>query len=102
MHWHYKDSKISMLDDLDYDSMSHTKALAVLKQLQDHPKIATASLDSEYYEQNSQPQEWEYLILKQSVFEANEGASFNALLPLMKQERDAIIAGLYGELGLNI
>ena len=90
------------LDDLDYDSMSHTKALAILKQLQDHPKIATASLDSEYYEQNSQPQEWEYLILKQSVFEANEGASFNALLPLMRQERDAIIAGLYGELGLSI
>jgi type III restriction enzyme len=50
----------------------------------------------------SQPQEWEYIILKQSVFEANEGASFNALLPLMRMEREALIAGLYGELGLNI
>ncbi|MEP0914219.1 DEAD/DEAH box helicase family protein [Leptolyngbya sp. GB1-A1] len=49
-----------------------------------------------------QPQEWEYLILKQSVFEANEGASFNALLPIMRQEREALVAGLYGELGLTI
>lgn len=49
-----------------------------------------------------QPQQWEYLILKQSVFDANDGASFNALLPIMRQEREALVAGLYGELGLSL
>ena len=49
-----------------------------------------------------QSQDWEYIILKQSVFEANEGASLSALLPLMQMEREALIAGLYGELGLSI
>ncbi|PSF33888.1 hypothetical protein C7H19_19385 [Aphanothece hegewaldii CCALA 016] len=49
-----------------------------------------------------QPQEWEYILLKQSVFNANEGASFNALLPLMRQEVVMLVAGLYGELGLEV
>jgi type III restriction enzyme len=49
----------------------------------------------------SQPQQWEYIILKESVFNANEGASFNALLALMRQEAVALTAGLYGELGLQ-
>lgn len=52
--------------------------------------------------ERSQPQEWEYIILKQSVFEANEGASFDALLPVMRMEREALIAGLYGQLSLNL
>jgi len=49
-----------------------------------------------------QPQEWEYIILRQSVFTANEGVSFSALLPIMRQEREALVAGLYGELGLSL
>jgi len=32
----------------------------------------------------SQPQEWEYIILKQSAFEANEGASFDALVQIIR------------------
>lgn len=50
----------------------------------------------------NQPQEWEYLLLKQSVFMANQGASFSALLPLMRQEVVMLVAGLYGELGLEV
>ncbi|MEP0781734.1 DEAD/DEAH box helicase family protein [Microcoleus sp. ZQ-A2] len=50
----------------------------------------------------NQPSEWEYIILKQSIFKANEGASFSALLPIMQQEREALVAGLYGELGLQL
>jgi type III restriction enzyme len=49
----------------------------------------------------NQPQKWEYIILKESDFNANEGASFNALLSLMRQEAIALTAGLYGELGLQ-
>jgi len=49
-----------------------------------------------------QPQEWEYIILRQSVFTANEGVSFSALLPIMRQERESLLAGLYGALGLQI
>jgi type III restriction enzyme len=49
-----------------------------------------------------QPQEWEYVLLKQTVFEANDGASFTALLPLMRQDTVIIVAGLYGELGLEV
>lgn len=52
--------------------------------------------------EQSQPHEWEYIILKQSAFEVKEGASFKALLPVMRTEREALIAGLYGELGLSI
>jgi len=40
--------------------------------------------------------------LKQSVFDANEGASFNALLPIMRQETAMLTADLYGELGLQV
>lgn len=50
----------------------------------------------------NQSQEWEYIILKQSVFSANEGASFSALLPIMRQETASLVAGLYGELGLQV
>jgi type III restriction enzyme len=49
-----------------------------------------------------QPQEWKYLILKQSVFDANLGSSFSALLPLMWLERETLIASLHGALGLQI
>ena len=49
----------------------------------------------------NQPQKWEYIILKESVFNANEGSSFNALLSFMRQEAIALTAGLYGELGLQ-
>jgi type III restriction enzyme len=52
--------------------------------------------------ESCQPQGWEYLILKQSVFETNEGASFMALLPLMQMERETLVAGLQDELGLQI
>lgn len=52
--------------------------------------------------QREQPQQWEYLILRQSVFDANEGASFSALLSIMRMERESLVAGLYGELGLKI
>ena len=49
-----------------------------------------------------QPQEWEYLVLKQSSFDANVGASFAALLPVMRQETMGLVAGLYGSLGLEV
>jgi type III restriction enzyme len=51
---------------------------------------------------NQQPQEWEYIILKQSIFDANLGASFTALLPIMRQQRDRLVAKLYGTLGLEV
>jgi type III restriction enzyme len=51
---------------------------------------------------NQQPQEWEYIILKQSIFDANTGASFTALLPIMRQQRDRLVAKLYGTLGLEV
>jgi type III restriction enzyme len=50
----------------------------------------------------NQPQAWEYVILKQSVFNANEGVSFHALLPIMRQETVMLVAGLFGELGLEV
>jgi type III restriction enzyme len=50
----------------------------------------------------NQPQEWEYVLLQQSVFNANKGGSFSALLPLMRQEVAMLVAGLYGELGLEV
>lgn len=49
-----------------------------------------------------QPQVWEYIILRQSVFEANGGASFSALLPIMQVERESLVAGLFGKLGLQL
>jgi type III restriction enzyme len=39
-----------------------------------------------------QPTQWEYLLLDESTYRANEGASFAALLPLMRASRDRIIA----------
>ena len=40
----------------------------------------------------------EYLLLAESVYRANEGASFSALLPLMRQTRDQVIASDQGTL----
>ncbi|MBI4377464.1 MAG: DEAD/DEAH box helicase family protein [Nitrospinae bacterium] len=43
-------------------------------------------------EDMSQPQEWEYLILSESLYKGNKGLSFEALVPLCKGLRDNIIA----------
>jgi type III restriction enzyme len=51
---------------------------------------------------NGQPQEWEYIMLKESVFDANPGASFRELLPTMRQSRDELIVKLYGTLGIEV
>ncbi|MGK7892705.1 MAG: DEAD/DEAH box helicase [Xenococcus sp. (in: cyanobacteria)] len=50
----------------------------------------------------NQPQEWEYILLRQSHFNNHEGASFKALLPIMRQETASLVAGLVGELGLQL
>ncbi|MGB2755859.1 MAG: DEAD/DEAH box helicase family protein [Phycisphaerae bacterium] len=39
-----------------------------------------------------QPDRWEYLLLNESAYNANEGASFQALIPLMRRIRDQVIA----------
>jgi type III restriction enzyme len=39
-----------------------------------------------------QPTTWEYLVLPESLYRANEGASFAALLPFMRRERERLIA----------
>ena len=39
-----------------------------------------------------QPNAWEYLLLDESTYRANQGGSFSALLPLMRQTRDRVIA----------
>ncbi|MCX5653972.1 MAG: DEAD/DEAH box helicase family protein [Planctomycetota bacterium] len=39
-----------------------------------------------------QPDRWEYMLLNESTYDANEGQSFQALLPLMRQVRDQVIA----------
>jgi type III restriction enzyme len=49
-----------------------------------------------------QPQEWQYILLRQSDFNTHEGASFKALLPIMQQETANLVAGLVGELGLQL
>ena len=41
---------------------------------------------------------WEYLILPESLYRANDGASFTALLPMMRRARDLLIAAEKGEL----
>jgi type III restriction enzyme len=51
---------------------------------------------------NGQPQAWEYIMLKQSVFDANPGASFRELLPTMRQQRDELLVKLYGTLGIEV
>jgi type III restriction enzyme len=45
-----------------------------------------------------QPTAWEYLLLPEGLYRANEGASFTALLPLMRSERDKLVAAEKGEL----
>lgn len=45
-----------------------------------------------------QPVAWEYLLLPEGLYRANEGASFTALLPLMRQARNQLIAGQSGTL----
>lgn len=45
-----------------------------------------------------QPVEWEYLLLSQSTFAANSGVAFDALVPIMRQARDEVIAGAQGTL----
>jgi type III restriction enzyme len=45
-----------------------------------------------------QPRLWEYLVLPESLYRANEGASFTALLPLMRQECQTLVAAEKGEL----
>lgn len=45
-----------------------------------------------------QPTKWEYVLLTESVYRANVGASFTALLPLMRQSRDQVIASQQGTL----
>jgi type III restriction enzyme len=39
-----------------------------------------------------QPQEWEYLIVAESIFKANRGLSFDGLLPFCQTVRDQIIS----------
>jgi type III restriction enzyme len=45
-----------------------------------------------------QSADWEDLLLPQSLFEANRNASFQALLPLMRQARDGVVAAEQGAL----
>ena len=45
-----------------------------------------------------QPTDWEYLLLPQNVFEANRLASFTALIALMRQARDGVVAAEQGAL----
>jgi type III restriction enzyme len=46
----------------------------------------------------AQPAAWEYLLLPEGLYRANEGASFSALLPMMRQQREALVAAEKGEL----
>jgi type III restriction enzyme len=39
-----------------------------------------------------QPDKWEYLLLNESVFYANRGMGFAALVPTMRRVRDQVIA----------
>jgi len=45
-----------------------------------------------------QPTQWEYLMLAESVYAANQGIAFDALIPMMRQTRDQVIAVEKGEL----
>lgn len=45
-----------------------------------------------------QPTAWEYLVLPEGLYAVNQGASFAALLPLMRQARDHLIAEAQGTL----
>jgi type III restriction enzyme len=42
--------------------------------------------------ENNQSQEWEYLILSESLFKSNRGLSFEGLIPLCRGLRDKIVA----------
>ena len=45
-----------------------------------------------------QPQEWEYLLLSERIFQRNPGLGFNALAPLCRVLRDQVIAGVESKL----
>jgi type III restriction enzyme len=45
-----------------------------------------------------QPSQWEYLLLSESGYAANQGIAFDALVGLMRQIRDRVIADQKGEL----
>ncbi len=45
-----------------------------------------------------QPVDWEYLMLSESVYRANQGIAFEALVPLMRQTRDQVISQQQGTL----
>jgi hypothetical protein len=45
-----------------------------------------------------QPAQWEYLLLTESIYRANVGASFAALLGLMRLAREQVIAEQQGTL----
>lgn len=81
-----------------YVFLSYSQANDKVIKLKTSPvftnKISNVTLDSESYEEDSQPQQWEYIILRESVFELNEEASFNDLLASMREETEAIIADL--------
>lgn len=80
-------------DQLMTDSSTALKAQAAVAWCRAASRVAPPK---------APPQEWEYLLLKQSVFDANDGASFNALLPIMRFERDQLVASLYGAFGLQV
>lgn len=86
----------------EHDKMSEAQADAIVTEIKTYPKVKTAYFILENYGEDSQPKDWEYLVLRQSVFEAYEGASFKALLPIMRQQASELVAGLYGELGLEV
>ena len=82
-------------DHLMGDSSTALKAKAAVSWCKSASRVPPA-------EHINQPQAWEYILLKQSVFNTNEGASFKALLPIMRQETATLVAGLVGELGLQL
>jgi len=47
-----------------------------------------------------QPQEWEYLIISEGLFQHNKGLSFGAFMPLCRALRDKIIAQAESQLFL--
>ncbi|PIS35945.1 MAG: hypothetical protein COT35_13770 [Nitrospirae bacterium CG08_land_8_20_14_0_20_52_24] len=47
-----------------------------------------------------QPQDWEYLIISESLFKANKGLSFEAFIPFCRGLRDNIVAKAKGQLFL--
>jgi type III restriction enzyme len=82
-------------DHLINDSSTALKAKAAVSWCKSASRVPPP-------EEINQPQEWNYLLLKQSDFNTHEGASFKALLPIMQQETANLVAGLVGELGLQL